>query len=89
MMDIHLDVQKGKIESGKVFSDCLVPEMIDELNGIINDKELAFKYDENGFKQICIFLKNQMRLNGNFNYPFVAIYRNHKGCLQGRYRASN
>lgn len=32
LVDIQFDVEKGKIKSGRVFSDCLVPVFIDMLN---------------------------------------------------------
>ena len=34
-MDLEFNVEKGVITKGKVYSDCLVPSFIDELNEIL------------------------------------------------------
>lgn len=52
LIDIHLDVKRGVIHSGQVFSDSLRPDFIDSFNEILKDPELKIAYDENGFKQL-------------------------------------
>ena len=51
LVDVQFDVEKGLIVQGKVFSDCLIPAFIDELN-----KELAtgeITYDVKGVNELC------------------------------------
>ena len=35
LLDFMFNVEKGKITGGRVFSDCLTPNFIDELNNLI------------------------------------------------------
>lgn len=46
MMDIEMNVEKGKITKGVCYSDCLVPVFIDELNEILKQGNIT--YDEKG-----------------------------------------
>ena len=50
MMDLEFNVEKGTIAKGRVYSDCLVPAFIDELNEIIGSGQIT--YDEAGIMQI-------------------------------------
>ena len=43
-------MQKGKIQRGQVFSDCLVPSFIDELNAVLATGEIA--YDVAGMQSL-------------------------------------
>merc|ERR1712216_340817 len=45
LVDVHVDVQKGLITGGRVFSDCLVPPLIDAFN-----EELSAGA---GFAELC------------------------------------
>ena len=48
-MNIVFDVKKGVIESAKVWSDCLVPELIDTLNLLLEPSAaVKFAYSEEG-----------------------------------------
>jgi hypothetical protein len=49
-------VHKGKIAQGKVYSDCLLPQFIDELNEILGSGEI--NYDISGISD----LGNRLRL---------------------------
>lgn len=51
LVEVQLNSDKGFIQSGKVYSDCLVPVFIDVLN-----TELAtgtVKYDVEGIAELC------------------------------------
>ena len=50
LVDVHFNVDKGKISNGKVYSDCLVPTFIDEVNEILASG--LIKYDTEGIDQI-------------------------------------
>ena len=41
--DLHFDVEKGRITKGKCYSDCLVPSLIESLNGVLERGDI--KYD--------------------------------------------
>ena len=45
-MDVEFNVEKGKITAGKVYSDCLIPQFIDELNDILTSGTIT--YDQSG-----------------------------------------
>jgi len=47
---MHLDVKKGVITQAKVFSDCLMPIFIEELNEVLNTGEI--KYDKDGINNL-------------------------------------
>lgn len=51
LLDIQFDVEKGIIVDGQVFSDCLIPQFIDELNQIVKSKRIT--YDENGIREVA------------------------------------
>ena len=50
LVDLEFNVEKGVITKGKVYSDCLIPVFIDELNEIIGSGKIT--YDEAGIQQI-------------------------------------
>ena len=50
-LDIYVKVVKGSIVSGQVYSDCLIPTFIDDLNELLNSG--IFKYDMEGVKDLC------------------------------------
>lgn len=50
LVDMHLDVKKGVITQAKVFSDCLMPIFIEELNEVLNTGEI--KYDKDGINNL-------------------------------------
>jgi lipoate-protein ligase A len=51
LMDIYFDVHQGLVKSGRVFSDCLHPELIESLNDALNSGEV--KYDFDGMNGMC------------------------------------
>jgi len=51
VVDIQVQVKGNLIVGGKVFSDCLFPEFIDNLNDIIQSETIY--YDEDGMKLLC------------------------------------
>ena len=55
MVEILFDVNKGVIVAGACYSDCLVPQFIDEINNIINTKTIT--YDQNGMRDLCTKLR--------------------------------
>ncbi|CAD8154418.1 unnamed protein product [Paramecium pentaurelia] len=54
MFDFYLQVESSIIQDGRVFTDCLYPDYITQLNQVILNK----KYDFDGIKQIF----NEMRM---------------------------
>ncbi|CAD8101922.1 unnamed protein product [Paramecium primaurelia] len=54
MFDFYLQVESSIIQDGRVFTDCLYPDYITQLNQVILNK----KYDFDGIKQIF----NEMRI---------------------------
>jgi len=55
MVDINFEVEKGQIISGKVWSDALVPDLID----LINEKLYNKTYDMDGIRQLCKEVKEE------------------------------
>ena len=51
------NVQNGKIVYGQVFSDCLIPSFIEEINLILDTKEIS--YDKKGIKELSYRLYNK------------------------------
>jgi len=52
LMDVHVDIAKGMITSGRVFSDCLVPAFIDALNQELSSGTKT-TYDVAGIADLC------------------------------------
>jgi len=50
LVDLEFNVEKGLITKGKVFSDCLIPTFIDELNEQLATGEIS--YDVKGIEQL-------------------------------------
>jgi len=48
---VQFNVEKGKIVTGQVFSDCLVPVFIDALNAELATGEIS--YDVAGIDALC------------------------------------
>lgn len=42
LVDLELNVEKGRITRGRACSDCLVPTFIDELNEILASGEITY-----------------------------------------------
>jgi len=63
---MNLDVHKGYIKTGKVFSDSLIPDFIDEMNDILESPEIVLKYDATGFKKLCEELRSRLQFNENY-----------------------
>ena len=57
LIDVFVKVRKGKIIGGKVFSDCLVPEVIDWMNYEIDSK--AHEYSVEGVDFFCEIVKGR------------------------------
>lgn len=57
LVDVQFNVEKGRIVTGQVFSDCLIPAFIDALNEEIGTGEVT--YDVNGIKQLCSKVKQR------------------------------
>lgn len=55
LMDVQCNVEKGKVVSGQVFSDCLVPVFIDALNEELNAGDIT--YDVSGVQTLCARVK--------------------------------
>ena len=51
LIDIQFNVSNGKINEGKVFSDCLVPAFIEMLNEELATGEIT--YDVEGITDLC------------------------------------
>lgn len=51
LVDVQFTVEKGKIKSGQVFSDCLVPAFIDALNEELVKGDIS--YDVAGVADLC------------------------------------
>ena len=51
-------MREGIIKSGKVFSDCLIPEFIDVINQILEEPKQEFIYREEGITQFCSMYHN-------------------------------
>ena len=52
LVDINFNVREGEIKSGKVFSDCLVPEFIDIINEVLQEGIWGFEYSKSGFEKM-------------------------------------
>jgi len=52
LLDVHVDVVKGVITNGRVFSDCLVPPFIDALNHELSSGTKT-TYDVAGIADLC------------------------------------
>ena len=61
LMDVEFDVNKGKITKAKVYSDCLIPTFIDEMNEILGSGEI--NYDTNGMEELGTRLFNKFSDN--------------------------
>jgi lipoate-protein ligase A len=62
LVDVHVDVQKGVITGGRVFSDCLVPPLIDAFNDELSSAASeasaegslgSIAYDVAGVAELC------------------------------------
>lgn len=51
LVDVQFDVEKGVIVKGQVFSDCLIPVFIDEVNKQIATGQIT--YDVKGVNDLC------------------------------------
>ena len=51
----------GVIVDGKIYSDCLHPDFIDEANNIIQNDKLT--YDDKGVKEMCRKLREKYSSN--------------------------
>ena len=51
LIDVQFNVEKGKIVTGQVFSDCLIPVFIDALNEELATGEIS--YDVAGIEDLC------------------------------------
>jgi len=55
LVDVHVDVEKGLITGGRVFSDCLVPPLIDAFNDELGGggARAPIAYDVPGVAELC------------------------------------
>jgi hypothetical protein len=54
LIDIFFKVEKGRIVSGKAYSDCLVPDLIDFINYELDSK--CYEYSKSGLELMCDIL---------------------------------
>ncbi|CAI2372795.1 unnamed protein product [Moneuplotes crassus] len=67
LMDINFHVRKGLINSGKVYSDCLYPEFIDKINGVLESPKDKVPYDKTGIRQFCNILREELKEDEYYN----------------------
>ena len=68
LIDLEFNVEKGRITKGKVYSDCLVPNFIDEINVLLESGLIT--YDQAGVEQ----LGNQLRVKFADNEAITGKY---------------
>ena len=68
-MDLEFNVEKGVITKGKVYSDCLVPSFIDELNEILATGKNT--YDIAGVESIGKQLREKFADNEAITGKFI------------------
>lgn len=56
-----MNAEKGVITNGRCYTDCLVPNFIDELNDILQQKKLT--YDEKGIHDLGNELSERFKEN--------------------------
>lgn len=69
LMDFEFDVEKGRIIKGKVYSDCLVPQYIDEINAIIETGDIS--YDMHGIEELGHRLLMKFSDNETITQKFI------------------
>ena len=58
-VDIYLKVIAGKIVTGKIYSDSLVPELIDDINNELNSKHYSYTHEGLGDLKDVLLFKHQ------------------------------
>jgi len=69
LVEVEFDVQRGRIAKGKVYSDCLVPQFIDELNDVLGSGEVA--YDMQGVDDLGNRLRARFQDNEQVQHQFI------------------
>lgn len=68
-MNLEFNVEKGLITSGKVYSDCLVPSFIDELNELLASGRIT--YDVSGVDSLGNKLREKFADNEVVTGKFI------------------
>jgi len=61
VIDVYVKVEQGNIKEGKVFSDCLFPEFIENINTLLNSG--IFSYDSKGINSLSVALSDTYKGN--------------------------
>ena len=59
LVDVQVDVAKGLITAGRVFSDCLVPSLIDAFNEELSAAS-SIAYDVQGVAELCARVRGRL-----------------------------